>query len=366
LCREFEKGLREEKEDMWPRTFWGRLRNRALRSLAWNGTQVGVVLAVGFFAFQTMQSWVDAGISKSHVRWILPLSSGLLVAIIFASVFLIRNMRNHKVQTSPVESLALSILGYGRQLHMEGRDQALVNLRNHFSLTLHILGFHQIRTQLGELALQSAAIIRDTETKCEILVDDLGWANHLLGHTDTAIKNIERGIQVARDTKSNKAINLVRLSLCEAKGLRHLAVAMYNKVSLQEANARLDEALQVLHSLPEQSMLEVKRDIGQIHHARALIIAMICNIHKLGTIRDGDVEGIKHIDTALTHLRQSVTIFREIGDLERYTKALFLEVRLLEAKKADTEAREVRALRDRTLAVSEWMRPEGTSTLTGV
>src|SRR5579859_7490131 len=294
---------------MWPRTFWGRLRNSVLRSLAWNGTQVGVVLAVGFFVFQIMQSWVDAGMSRSHERWILPLSSGLLAAVIFASVFLIINMRNHKVQTSPVESLALSILEYGRQLHMEGRDQALVNLRNHFSLTLHILGFHYIRTQLGELALQSAAIIRDTETKCEILVDDLGWTNHLLGHTDTAIKNIERGIQVARDTKLSKSINAVRLSLCEAKGLRHLAVAMYNKASIQEANSRLDEALQVLLSLPKQSMLEVKRDIGQIHHARALIVAMVCNIHKSGTVRDGDVEGLKDINTALTHLRQAATIF---------------------------------------------------------
>ena len=157
---------------MQPRTFRKRLRNIVLKSLAWNGTQVGIILAFSFFVFQIAQSWVDVGINKSHLRWILPLSLGLLVAVVFASAFLMINRKGKKAQIPPAEGLASSILVYGRQLHAEGRDRALVNLRNDFSLTLHILGFHDIRMQLGELALQSASIIRDSEAKGDIFVDD--------------------------------------------------------------------------------------------------------------------------------------------------------------------------------------------------
>jgi hypothetical protein len=79
----------------------------------------------------------------------------------------------------------------------------------------------------------------------------------------------------------------------------------------------------------------------------------------------GDLEGLKDIDLALRHLRQSEAIFLRIEDKERYAKTLALEVRLLEAKRSDTEAKEVAALRDRALASSEWARPEGIKTLTG-
>jgi hypothetical protein len=41
-------------------------------------------------------------------------------------------------------------------------------------------------------------------------------------------------------------------------------------------------------------------------------------------------------------------------------------VRLLEAKRANAEAREVRIVRDQALAQSDWVTEEGIATLTGV
>lgn len=357
-CREDMRGLRSTYE--------------MVRRAAWSSAQVGVTLAVGFFAFQLMQAWGNGVIeqhqleSTSALRWLLPSIVSPTVMALLGSVFFIWNeTRIPKQGLSPSEGLAFAILEYGRQLHAEGRDRALVNLRNSLSITLHILGFHEVRTRLGVIALQSATVVSDDATKAEILVDDLGWAHHLLGNDSVAIKNIGRGVETAAKAKLEDSIETKRLTLCEAKGLRHLAIITAPS-DFEGAGDRLEEALELLDSLEDQSHPEVRRDIAQIHHARALVIALVLNIHKSGKIRPGDKEGFEMVDGALENVRQASRIFKDIGDLDRYVKALFLEVRLLEAKREDTEAQEVAALRDRTLAVSEWVRPEGTRTLTGV
>jgi hypothetical protein len=335
-----------------------------LRLFTLTNIQVGFILAIAFFIFQVSQSWVDNGINASILRWVLPSALSITIISLFASLFFILNSKNKEELIPPAKGLALAIIEYGLQLHADGRDRALVNLRNNFSITLHILGFHKIRTQLGEIAIQSATIMRDNAAKAEIFVDDLGWANYLLDRNAIAIKNIERGVEIASISKSLDQEDFIRLSLCEAKGLRHLAI-ITNEDDPKGARTKLNKALNILKSLEDQSVPEVKRDIAQIHHARALITAMSFDIHKSGTLRQGDVEGVNLVNEALEQVRRASSIFKDIGDLDRYVKALFLEVRLLESKGAKTEAMEVSALCNRTLASSEWVRLEGTQTLTG-
>ncbi len=338
---------------------------KKMRRVAWSTAQFGSMLVVGFGVFQVGQQWVDTRIDQNVLRWVLPTSLSVTSMVILGSAFLVMNIRSRQEQLPPPEALASAILGYGLQLHSEGRDYALISLRNRFSITLHILGFHDTRAKLGEVALRSAAVVADNATKAEVLVDDLGWANYLLGHEAVAAKNIERGVTIAAESQPIDAVDRVRLALCKAKGLRHLAIITCVG-DLQKANAKLDEAMQTLQSQSEESSRDVKRDIAQIHHARALIAAMSLNIHKSGSVRAADAEGTALIDAGLKEVRGASSLFEEIGDLERYVKSLFLEVRLLEAKGADIEAREVVALRDRTLASSEWLRPEGIRTVTGV
>ena len=338
---------------------------KRLRTLAWTSGQIAVMLSLAFFVFEITQSWVDAGISTPLLRWVLPIGLSFSLIATLGSFFIIVNVRHTKDIVPPEEALASAIIDYARQLNLEGRDQTLVNLRNFFTATLHILGFHEIRTQLGELTLRSATIVRDNATRAEVLIDDLGWAHYLLGRELIARKNIERGVKVASTSKQSEVENLVRLSLCEAKGLRHLAIIIHN-TDETEANLKLEQALGILTSLENRSLPEVRRDIAQIHHGKALMIAASLGIHKAGRIRQGDVAGIQQVDQALAEVRTSAEIFRQVADLDRYAKALFLEVRLLEARGADTEASEVSALRDRILAASSWIRPEGIKTLTGV
>lgn len=276
-----------------------------------------------------------------------------------------RHFSTHREHLSPAENLARSLLDYAKQLHADARDHPLVTVRNNSSLMLHILGFHDLRTQLGELALQSAVIISDDATRAEVLVDDLGWAHYCLRNVELAVKNIQRGVQIAKETKQNKTgTEFLRLALCEAKGLRHIALITYSQRA-DSTSSLLDEGLEILGAL-DQSIVDVKRDTAQIYHAKALIIAMRLGVHKAGTIRKEDGEGMNMVCEALAQLKQAASIFSDIEDTERYAKSLALEVRLLEAKQSETEAKEVAALFDRTLASSHWVRVEGIKTLTGV
>lgn len=335
---------------------------RKLQEAIWTAGQGATLLAVAMFVFEIAQSWLDIGIDKALLRWILPLSVAGVTTLLLAFLLLFVNFRRRPHAMEPAEALAHSILEYANQLHREGRDQALVTLRNHFSITLHILGFHKIRVNLGELALQSATILENNLIKVQVLIDDLGWANYLLGNRKIAIANIARGVEIARAAKDDKSDEIL---LWEAKGLRHLALI----TCLEDragAESRLDKAEELLRGIKRHDLTEVSRDLAQIYHARALVRAMVLGVHKEGRLRKGDDDGLNEVKEALRLVRQSAQIFQNIGDRDRYTKALFLEVRLLEAMGAETEALEARALRDRTLASSEWLRPEGTQTLTGV
>jgi len=164
---------------------------RRIRAISLTGVQVGLIFSLGFFVFQISQSWVDVGITNLALRWILPTSLSIGVITLLGSISILIGMNSKIEDIPPVEKLALAIHDYGVQLNRDGRDQALISLRNSFSTTLHILGFHDIRTQLGEVVLQSAAILHDNATKAEVLIDDLGWANFLKNNKFVNIINVE-------------------------------------------------------------------------------------------------------------------------------------------------------------------------------
>ena len=224
---------------------------RRLAKLVWSGGQALLLLTVAFFTFQVAQSWADKGIS--HLRWIFPVAITLSVCSVLGFVLVAVNAKQHfwtqKEDLSLAEKLAIDLVDYAKQLHSDSRDHPLVNLRNNSSLMLHILGFHELRTQLGELALKSAVVIGDNATRSEVLIDDLGWGHYCLGNTDSAVENIRRGVQVAKEAKSHKSgTELLRLSLCEAKGLRHLASISYQERA-DSVVPLLDEALEILVAL---------------------------------------------------------------------------------------------------------------------
>lgn len=336
------------------------------RQLAIDVGWTALAIALVIFVFQTAQSAIDAKTSPQILRWLFPLSLSSAVVLALVNPLIRRKIGLRNSSQSPEEAYAKSLVAYVRRLRSEGRDQAVVLLRNHSWHTLHTLGFHEERIKLGQMALEAATILNDRATAAEVLIDDLGWARYLVKQPSEARTVILKGVEIAKAWRTAEPDTSVRLALCEAKGLRHLGMIAYPDP--KESKQRFDEALTVLEELTAmgQKTIAVRRDIAQIHHARALSRAQFLGIHKEGSIREGDVEGRTAIDEALGQTRLSASIFSEIGDYDRHAKALALEVRLLEAKRDDIDARAVAALRDRVLASSQWGTAEGQRTLTGI
>lgn len=263
------------------------------------------------------------------------------------------------------QHLAEAIVSYGEQLRKDRRDGALVSLRNSFTMTLHILGFHELRSQLGTMALESAAVLQDVGATVSILIDDIGWAKYLVNEGTSAVENITRGLEIARTRRAGLSPSAgLELALSEAKGLRHLA--LIHSLDEDRSDLLLAEAESVLTGLRDSEFPQVRRDLAQLRHAKALSTATRLQVHKGGYLAPDDATGRTVLESALHDVRYAAQEFRDLQDFARYTKALFLEVRLLEAKGAEGEAQQVRVLRDRILAISDWTRPEATSTLTGV
>lgn len=327
---------------------------------------IALAIALVIFSFQTAQGAVDAKTSPQIMRWLFPLSLASAFALAALIEMIHRMARIPDDARSPEEAYAKSLVAYVQHLRTEGRDQAVVLLRNHSWHTLHTLGFHEDRIRLGEMALEAATILKDRATAAEVLIDDLGWARYLIKQPTEARTVILKGVDIAMAWRAADPETSVRLALCEAKGLRHLGMIDYKDP--QASKQHFDDAMKVLEELTQKGIttVAVRRDIAQIHHARALSRAQLLGIHKEGSIREGDIEGRAEIDEALSQTRQSVEIFSEIGDYGRHAKALALEVRLLEAKRDEIDARAVAALRDRVLASSQWDTAEGQRTLTGI
>lgn len=325
---------------------------------------VGAVAALAF-TFEITQSWVDSGISSGLLRWVLPSMVGAAVALVMLVIVLLFRAPADQGAKDATQALSSAIVAYAKELHAEGRDTALLSLRGSFSLTLHVLGFHDARRKVGLLSLDSATILDNRLAQAEILVDDVGWATYLLGDRSQALENITRGEDISRQARSANQAPLLDFIVCEAKALRHRALITCRD-DWDSSMQLLTKGLNLLSEPEYEGSKMGRREIAQIHHARGMATAMILGVHKDGQLRQGDDDGMSLIADAIKEVREAAEAFNGLDDRARYTKALFLEVRLLEASGARLEAREVRAIRDRALASSEWSRAEGTATLTGV
>jgi hypothetical protein len=251
------------------------------------------------------------------------------------------------------ELLGRAAVQYAEQLHNEGKLYAVVRFRSNLSMTLHILGLHKARSRLGEIARTSAVALGDLPVQAEILIDDVGWANYLLGKDLLAVQNIRSGINLANGAKkSASTLEAVRLTLCSAKGLRHIA-AIRAGDSFDEAMRCLDQAFAEL-ALLEPNVNAVRRDVGQVHYTRGLAIAKHYHVHVSGLIRPGDHECRQAATDALGHVDRAIKIFHEIVDHEAEVKALALKERLLGALGQNRDAGDVRITKENILKNTEW------------
>lgn len=333
-------------------------------SSAWGGGGVlGLISVLMYTAIWTCIEPLDIPTDlKFEIgpRWKVHVAVVLFVApyisLVISSMAIKALKREINQQGSPQEQLPVAIVKYARLLADESKDSALISLRNSFSPTLHLLGLHKYRYQLGALAINSANILRDNVTKVEILVDDLGWARYLQSEfREEGLKSIARGVEEAKTIDANlEGEALERCRLAHAKGLRHLAVAAASS-EFTKALGLLEEAEKVLSGLEGFYHHTIVRDKAQLAHAKALIIAKYLRIEVEGYIRSGDAEGLSLCNDAIRSNGEALDKFEKLREIDRYVKSCYLQARLLHATFRTEEGDEMQALASRALSKSEWI-----------
>ncbi|WBB76684.1 hypothetical protein O7602_14600 [Micromonospora sp. WMMD1128] len=325
---------------------------------------VGMALALATFAFQTTQEWVDEGGHEHAYRWLLP-SAVAVVVIAAGSVVEVAYLLTRRTDKADVRDAyhqyAAGVIAYGRILHEQQRDPAVLRLRENSSLTLHVLGFHEQRVELGEWALESAQFVDDKLAIISILIDDLGWANYLLGR-NTAVVNIERAIRYGEQLPDG--FGEPRRSLLLAKAHRHLGVTRTTRDG-EAPEGNFDRAEQLLAGVAALAPHEVRVDLAHVDYARSLAIVTRLGVNTGGSIEPSDARGTAALREALDLVRQAKAGFQAESDQGRYAKSLVLEIRILQAIHEDAEAGQLATLRDRAVAASVWARPAGAAFITG-
>jgi hypothetical protein len=269
--------------------------------------------------------------------------------------------RSRIANSDPYHAFVEGILSYAEVLHKQQRDPALLRLRDNESLTLHVLGFHQERVKLGTWALESAQFVNDQLAVMSILIDDLGWANYLLGRED-AVFNIEKAIRFGEQLPDS--LGEPRKTLLLAKAYRHLSVINTARLLILQTEG-FSRATELLTKVGVSTSHDVRVDLAHVTHAEALAIAAILNVNVSGSLRRTDSEGIALLEQALSLVREAKEGFSAAQDQGRFAKSLVLEVRLLEALQDDNGAQQLIPLRDRAVASSVWARPAGAAFITG-
>ncbi len=207
------------------------------------------------------------------------------------------------------------------------------------------------------MALVAAVDTEAALDRARVLVDDLGWASHLLGQDAVALENIQRGIEIATAQSTQNASDIVEMRLTAAKGYRHMAMMTQRE---EDGHRFLDRAEEVITSLRglnenvEHFKDALVRDKAQIDHARATILARSLGVLNHGSDLPKDRESTKKAMDALALVSAATTSFESIADYERLNKGLVLEERLLTALGRRTAALEIHAKRQkvaRTLSV---------------
>lgn len=259
----------------------------------------------------------------------------------------------------PYSMFAAGVIAYARLLHEEERDPALLRLRSATSLTLHVLGFHAERVQLGEWAEQAARYVHDVLTLMSILIDDLGWAKYLLGNAAGA-SNIAEALTEGDRVPAGQRDD--EWALLMAKAQRHLGV-IETEATGRLATTRFDAAEAYLAGVKHSRAAEI--DLAHVHYARAL--ALFAAAGNAGpseaSMAVADEEPL--LRQALAEVRLGRDGFQEASDQGRYAKALVLEVRLLRALGEPDSAARLAKIRDRAVRESVWSRPAGRKYIAG-
>lgn len=317
---------------------------------------VGAIIATGWI-FQVLQSWVAAVTAppKEVLIWAIPTIGAfgylifvLLLAAIVKLVTLAGGRGSAAFQASAIK--------YARQLDREGADRALLELRRGVSMLLHTQNANDTRVELGELALDAAVRLGDRGEQLRILIDDLGWASHMAGHSQVALRHINLALSMLAVGEDSS----LERSLLKIKALRHRGIII-SHWDLVKGLAVLDESAAEVDRLAPGRVKSVQE--AQIYHAKALAATEVLGLMDGAQIDYADDEAKLRAEEALVSVREAITRFGDAKSASRLAKARHLETQLLCALRRDTEVRMAKVLEQKSLDQSAWR--DGTHNLRG-
>lgn len=326
------------------------IQSRLARVLGAFAFFVGMDQALGRFKIDLLERW---GVSPINA------TLAFIVFAFFVELVFFPRTITSSGETSSAEDenarFSSEVLEFARYLKSTHRNGPLLDLRDSMSHFLHLMAAHQIRCDLGELALSAAVAVGSELHRAQILIDDLGWAKYALGDKRGASRNILRGIAIAETVRPEDSLYISNL-IVAAKGHRHLAFMTDDsgeqEVHLSSSEKALTNIMKQFNGTTEIQRT-LAREQAQLTHARALLLAQRLGIAKSGYLSPDDYSAVAQAERALSLLEQSATQFRYANDRERMAKALKLKERLEIALGRQTEAIETRAQIGGVLRIEE-------------
>lgn len=200
------------------------------------------------------------------------------------------------------------------KLHNKGKHAEVVRLASNISRPLWISGRYDERISIGAFYEDSSARIKDIKNRIASLIDDLGWTNAVIGKTDEAIKNITKGIKIA---KKNNVFYLA------AKGQRHLGTI---ELRFKENPGTAIELL--------EDSLTIAEDIKNINEKMEMIAGIKYNLSECYLMKSENKDALKYAN-------EVKRIFSKLNDKVRILKVNSQIARILLKDGKVDEAKEI-------------------------
>jgi hypothetical protein len=226
---------------------------------------------------------------KDH--WLLYLIGVLLLTVLISLILLINILIKREITDKTNIDIPAQLLQIISKLKKDEIDILSEAIDRYF----HLYGYHNERIKLGNLLNSD----RDIKNQVSNLIDKLGWAKYLQKHTDEAVSNINRGIELA-------ASNL--LFYWAAKGERHLSGIERHRRNENAFKEHLknskDYADKILNE-NEKSEME-----GSLHLANAKYL-----LEKGGMLTDAENEANLAIQKFVNDKRRQLKVYVVLGNI---------------------------------------------------
>jgi hypothetical protein len=315
-------------------------------------------LALAKWSFDIAHNWVLSAedIGRNIVIWLLPsaiattiaLLSFLISAIIFA-------LREKHFPVMNTERFPQTVIDYADFLAKNNQDEKLLSLRSGMNNILHTLSANKERIILGNYAYDASVRRNDINSQTQILIDDLGWANHMIGNDDEALSALNRALEII-----DEASEPSQFKIWKVKAFRHKAI-IFSRTNPVESKSFLSKAKSEVGTLPSSKRKNI--EIGQLQHAEALCVCIENGINQNIIITNAKLQ--KKAKSALELAKNAALLFGTNGELSKLTKALFLQKEILTALNDTVLLRETTIAYEKSLDESMW-NPQTILNLSGI